>query len=83
MTLAALLLLSAFLDAGTMLMLPPGAERNPFAAAVPLVAVGLKMLVALGCGWLVMQRRRYFRGVAAVGIGAWTVGVVANVLVIL
>lgn len=83
MTLAALLLLSAFLDAGTMLMLPPGAERNPFAAAVPLLAVGLKLTVALSLGWLVMGRRRYFRGVGAVGVAAWTVGLVANLVVIL
>jgi len=82
MTLAALLLASALLDVVTMLALPPGAERNPLAIAVPPVAVALKLAVALSLGRLVLERRRYFRGIGYFATAAWLAGAAANVAVL-
>jgi hypothetical protein len=65
-----------------MLMLPPGAERNPIAIAVPPVAVGMKVALALVIVGLA-RRMRYFRGVMAVGVAAWTIGALSNLLVLL
>jgi hypothetical protein len=81
-TLAVLLLLAALADIVTMLALPPGAERNPLAVAVPPVAVALKVVVALALASLVIQRRRYFRFVGLVAITAWTIGFAANLAVL-
>lgn len=82
MTLAGLVLAFAALDAVTMLMLPPGAEVNPLAAALPPVAVVIKVVVGLSVARLVWARQRYFRGVGIVAASAWLVGTCANVVVL-
>lgn len=82
MKLAALILTAAFLDALTMLLLPPGSEQNPIASFVPLVAVGMKVCLALLLALAAAHGVRYFRAVGAFCVVAWSVGFAANVAVL-
>ena len=79
----ALLVGAAILDAATMLMLPQGSELNPFAASLPLIAVGAKLIAASTIAYLYLHRVRYFAGVTAFGTLAWSVGAASNLRVIL
>jgi hypothetical protein len=79
----ALLIGAAILDAATMLALPKGAELNPFAASLPLLAVGAKLIAAGAIAYLYLHRVRYFAGVATFGTLAWSVGAASNLRVIL
>jgi hypothetical protein len=47
-----------------------------------MVAVGLKIGVALSLGRLVLEHRRYFRGIAYFATAAWLVGASFNVAVL-
>ncbi len=74
------LVLAAFLDAATMLLLPVGAELNPLAAHSPALAIVAKAAVCIFI--LTAPLGRYARPVQLIGVLAWTAGAASNLLVI-
>lgn len=83
MKLAALIVLAAVADTATMLLLPKGSEQNHLAVFLPAIAIGLKLSLALILAALSLRGFRYFRKVGVLAVIAWSIGVAANLVVIL
>lgn len=82
MRVLALLALAGLADAVTRLLLPPGAELNPVAASMPLLALVLKALLVVVLLAIALRGVPHFRTVAAFGAGAWLTGALYNLAVI-
>lgn len=77
---AALLLLAAFADSLTFVLMGTANEANPIAAHSPLLALAAKALLATA---LFLWPWRYATPIRAFGAFAWTVGALSNGLVLL
>jgi hypothetical protein len=75
----AALLAAALADSLTFLLLPPGAELNPLAAAYPVPALVAKAVLAIA---LALWPWRYALPVRLIGAAVWTVGAASNVIVL-
>ena len=80
-TIGGLLILAAFADAATFILMGTAHELNPIARTYPEAAIAAK--AALAALILIAPLQQYRRPVIAIGITAWTIGAITNLSVLL